>query len=103
MRTSFLSLVAALAILSSAAPLQATALHSVAVVASQQDFQFGVSVGQSDVAYYQGMLWDGTITRDQYDEAIYAMRQSALEHEAAATTESDRDYYRGYYEGLAFA
>jgi hypothetical protein len=103
MRITFLSIVGAVALLGSAGSVTATPMNLAVVTVSQQDFQFGVSVGQGDVAYFQSMLWNGTITRDQYDESIYAMRQSALEHEAAATTDEDRDYYRGYYQGLAFA
>jgi hypothetical protein len=49
-----------------AGSVTATPINPAAVTVSQQDFQFGVSVGQGDVAYFQSLLWSGAITRDQY-------------------------------------
>ncbi|MCA8830986.1 hypothetical protein [Hymenobacter pini] len=70
---------------------------------SFQDYQFGFNVGQGDVAYHQQMLQSGTITRDQYDEAIWGMRQAALQRMAETPDPDQQDYYQGYYDGLAFA
>lgn len=105
MKKRVLTMTMGLLLLGGAGLLPAQAATTVAQTAvSQEDFWFGVRTAQGDVAYYQQAVNDGSLPYDTYQEYILQMRATASQRaEDPGLPIQERDYYRGYLEGLAFA